>query len=341
MVTMTIENEGIIRKIQKLFNLANNATGNEVQASAALAKAHELLMAHNLSLAVVQDTVVKGGVQNGTAVTEEARKPITIKRSAMYKWQRRMWGTLAHVNHCFHWVHDVKDGNHKHKSRWDDGYKTARWVKRHVILGRESNVIVVNLMGEYLCDTIERLCPYAPVDRLSRAAVSWREGVADRLTERLVDQQEQEELDTRPPCPESPGLKKKWMAQYATRALALKDVRKTEYEANYDALYGEGAYKKSQEACKVEAERIQQERIEFLQNESPSDKRKREADEERRRIRSNVEAERSYRRQERERLDDAARTDWRAYDKGKKVGDGISLATQISSQKFATAALEG
>jgi hypothetical protein len=335
--------ESIIRRIQKLFNMANNAAGNEEQASSALAKAHELLMAHNLSLAVVQDTVVKGGVQNGTAVTEEVRKPVTIKRSAMYKWQRRMWGTLAHVNHCFHWVHDVKDGNHK--SRWDDGYKTARWVKRHVILGRESNVIVVNLMGEYLCDTIERLCPYAPVDRLSRAAVSWREGVADRLTERLVDQQEQEEADNRPPCPESPGLKKKWMAQYATMALALKDVRKTEYEANYDAVRGEGAYKKSQEARKVsavEAERIQQERIEFLQNESPSDKRKREAEEERRRIRSNVEAERSYRRQERERLDDAARTDWRAYDKGKKVGDGISLTTQVGgSSSKPTPALEG
>ena len=48
------------------------------------------------------------------------------------------------------------------------------------------------------------------------------------------------------------------------------------------------------------------------------------------------------RRQERERLDDAARTDWRAYDKGKKVGDGISLATQVGgSSSKPTAALEG
>ena len=328
--------EGIIRKIQKLFNLANHAEGNEEAASAALIKAHELLAAHNLSLAVVQDTVVKGGIQNGEAVIEK-REQVTIKRSAMYKWQRRLWSALAHTNYCFHWVHDVREGYGK-EDYW--GNRKPRWVKRHVILGKESNVVVVNLMGEYLCDTIERLCPYPQQERCSRSAISWKEGVADRLVERMQDRQREEEEDDVPPT--SPGLLKIWKKNHM--ALALKDLRTREYEANYDAVLGAGAYKEKQEERKkaaAEAEEAEKRRIEALQNESPAEKKARERREEKARIKAEVESERNYRRQLKERLDDAARTDWRAYDNGKVAGERISLEAQVGGPDRPTKSLMG
>ena len=324
----------IIRKIQKLFNLAQHKDGNETQAAAALDKAHKMLAEHNLSLSIVQDTVVDGGVQNGCAVQEEKREKTTVKRSAMYKWQRRLWYVLSETNYCFHWVRDVAEevGFLRRRHWWEDaGTPKVRdtrtsYVKRHIVLGRESNVAVVTLMGEYICDTIERLCAeqYPKSEILSRSAISWREGVADRLIERLYEKAAQEEFDQTQD------------AEANKYALALRDVRMKEYEKNYDAVLGAGAYQKKQQQEKEAAEarlKYEQMRIEMLQNESPEAKKRREVEEEKMRVCARVHRERNYRRQKKERVEDYCRTDWSAYDRGKEDGNRINLSSQVSKSK--------
>jgi hypothetical protein len=57
----------------------------------------------------------------------------------------------------------------------------------HIFVGRKANVITAQLMYQYLTQTIEDLVPITNNnERLSRSAMSWKEGCADRLCERLA-----------------------------------------------------------------------------------------------------------------------------------------------------------
>lgn len=169
-------NASIIEKIKKLFAIGqrrhnNDGSSNEAEAAAAMAKAQDMLTKYNLDLRTVQDATAekKGAVEGGK------RDQVQIKRSAMYYWQQKFWKAIAEANYCFHWVVDTQEPR---GDRW-------RRVKRHVILGSEVNVTVVQMMGEYLTQTMEDILPYPNNERLSRSAMSWREGCAERLIQRV------------------------------------------------------------------------------------------------------------------------------------------------------------
>lgn len=103
--------DSIIRKIQKLLELANSP--NENEAASAQGRAQELLQQYNLEVAIVKETAVAGG----TVVIEEKREETKVNRSAAYQWQRDLWKTLATANFCFHWVMDEFTGKWS-KSTW-------------------------------------------------------------------------------------------------------------------------------------------------------------------------------------------------------------------------------
>jgi Protein of unknown function (DUF2786) len=175
----------IIEKIKKLFAMANSAknhdgSSNEAEASAAMAKAQELLAKYNLDLHTVQDAATAAGQISAVDKREEAK----INRSAMYRWQQQFWKRIAEANYCFHWVSVVRE-EYSGKDSWGERVTKNRKVKRHVILGGEANVAAVIAMGEYLTEVMERELPYTNAERLSNAAVSWREGMAERLAERI------------------------------------------------------------------------------------------------------------------------------------------------------------
>lgn len=299
----------IIEKIKKLFAMANRATNNdgssnEQEASAAMAMAQSLLAKYNLDLKTIQD-----------ATQEEGKREKTqVKRSAMYRWQQQFWKGLAEANYCWHWIVEVSE------VRWN---RTCR-VKRHVILGSEANVAVVTLMGDYLTEVMERLCPYTGTERLSRSAISWREGCAARLIDRIQENMER--------------MKREGVQSEGTTstALAVQDLHEKEYAANYDARYGMGSYARMKKneaewAARSEERRKQQvaEQARTLVSETPAERARREKQENRQAAKQAASDarwwERHYRKEQRE----ASRRDVAAYARGFKKANDINLDSQL------------
>lgn len=315
-----LPNNDIIRKIQKLLNLANNP--NEQEASAAMGKAQELLAKYNLEFATVKEAQVQGGIAQQAA--PEKREKTKMNRSAQYLWQRKLWSTLAESNFCFHWITHVYEGK---RGNTNTISKVA--VKRHMILGRESNVIAVRLMGEYLEDTMEQLLPYPNKERLSRAAISWKSGCTDRLCKRIEEKFNQ----MKDPGADGPTV---------STALVLRDVVQAEYEANYDVQHGAGAWLRRQEHeqewkanrekrdAAYEAKRLEEEQelLRQLQAETPADKRARERKEQAKRLRQERANERSWRTYYRQQARENNKRDWEAYAAGSKTGAKINLGPQ-------------
>lgn len=318
-------NEGIIRKIQKLLALGQSP--NEAEANLAIAMAQEMLAKHNLDFAMVQDTYVAGGT---ASAPEEKREKVRVSRSAKYRWQQDLWRAICEANFCWHsivWVFEGKRGTKSTTSR-------VR-VKRHMILGRESNVVAVKLMGEYLEDTMERLVVseggYTNQERLSRGANSWKCGCSDRLSERIrEDAEKRKEASTADPN---------------SKAIVLRDVFQAEYQANYDFRYGAGAYAQKLlqdaewEAGQEERERRAEEArlkaekdwLEYLKTETPQQKKQRERQEEKELIAEEKRQARANRSWWRETRQEESKLDGVAYSRGAKAANKVNLGAQIGA----------
>lgn len=326
--------DNIIRKLQLLLKLGERKEGNETEAAAAMAKAQDLLAQYNLDLATVQDKVVAGGTN--TPEDEMAKRDYArVSRSAMYNWQRELVRTLAETNYCKYWVEETTE------FRWKRDCK----VKRHKVLGRTINTTAVLVMTDYLMATIERLLPYKGKERLSRSAVSWREGCADRLIERIVDK-----------------ARKMKEADYATQgeaafstAIAVRNMASAEEIGNYDFLNGKGAWA-AREARKAENEKYwaaiaEQEKKEReareqkeldeltakLLLETPEQKARREAKEIRDRIKEHRRQEaysaRYWARQDRADERASRKRDHSAYAAGSTTAEKIGLDSQLKQGK--------
>ena len=308
----------IALKIKKLLRLAGSE--NTAEAALAMARAQELLAKYNLDYTVVQDT---------EEIKPEKREKVRIDRSAKYKWQVDLWTALAETNYCWYWTTRV----------WLEGKKTR--VGRHVLLGKESNVAAVCAMGEYLEDVMARLCPYnngafGPAKALMH---SWRVGCVEELVQRI--RAKAEDMNSAPS---------------ESKALALRDVVQMEYEANYDACHGPGAYKRKliadeeweqrqkqlREERRIAREKAEQDWLVYLQNESMDQKQAREKKEaraaraeERRWARRRYSY--SYYRPSRKKESNEVHLE--ARNAGAASGKEISLRTQLSTGDKRRAAL--
>lgn len=313
----------VVEKIKKLFAMANRKTNNdgvsnEAEAASAMAKAQELLAKYNLDLAAIQDSIKenpKGGPASGP------REKVRIARSAMYRWQQKFWAALAEMNYCFHWIVTVDEEHPRRPGIW-------REVKRHVILGSQANVTVVQMMGEYLTETLERIIPFENADALSRSAISWREGAADRLIERLRENMRK--------------MKEEGFDVEGTKctALAVQDLHEKEYAANYDAQYGQGAYvrmKQSQAEWDVKLKERQkkyaEERARTLAGETPEQRKVRERKESKAAAKQAASDARFWERQYRREQREASRRDISAYARGSKAANSINLDSQLRDSK--------
>jgi hypothetical protein len=319
----------IVEKIRKLFAMAERSHGNEAEAQVAMGKAQELLVKHNLDIATVQEHSKK----NGTAADSGKWDYAKVNRSAMYEWQQQLVNTIATCNFCVHWI-TTETQEYNKRDRYDGGtMKAYRTVKRHKILGREVNVAVVLSMVDYLFETIERLLeePFPNnKDRLSRSAISWRMGVAERLRERIQSKYNE--------------MRK---ADYATQgeqaystALAIVRVDKAEEIANYDFRYGQGAWAAKEENYKKweieSAEREAREKAELamkLANETPAQKAAREREEAKQAEKDAKANERFWKRYQREQDEKESRIDYTAVRAGRQVGDRINLDSQIGTSR--------
>jgi hypothetical protein len=285
----------IISTIQKL--LALSQSNNEAEASVAMEKAQALLLKYNLEWKDVDESSPK----------REKREHQKLTKSAMYDWQRKLWRKIAETNFCMYWTVDVFDGK--------------KYVKRHQVLGSESNVASVTLMGEYLCNAIERMLPYPNKERLSRSALSWRNGCVDRLVQRLQERHDRLQTET--------------TVNAEGHEIALRSIYEREHELNYDAAYGEGAWMRRQqeqaqrqrewdEALKEMRENPQ---VEQCQEETPAEKRRREKEE----AKQKAWWKRYQESQKRKREQAYLKVDWHAYQQGSVEADNINLDAQIKS----------
>jgi hypothetical protein len=274
-----------------------------------MSKAQELLAKYNLDMAVIEATAVEGG----TVAVKEKRERTKIDRSAMYKWQRDLCRAISESNFCWYWtVDDLED-----EERVSNGRSYRHRVKRHVILGKESNVIAVTYMYGWLADTIESLLPYKGAQRNSKSAVSWKEGCAERLAERIKAKayrmQHPEEQEAQ--AAQSTGL-------------MLRSLVQNEWAANYDSCCGEGAY-----ALMIERDRQNKEEAEAAKAAPKvelTEEEKAEQEKERKKQDKQNKKwwERFHQQQERE----LARKDMDAYNAGKRVGETISLADKLETK---------
>ena len=300
-----------VDKIAKLLALAANA-GTEEEADAARGQAQRLMADRNLTMAQIE---MAGGNR-----TEVKRTKEQLKRGASYKYQQQLWATLCQVNFCFHFIIDVRktvDSQHGRQSR------VVR--KQHQILGRAENVAAVKVMGEYLEQCIERLVPVPNNERLSKWALSWKAGCAERLCERLVEQKEQMEEESRKAAAGQSGDDNPF-------ALTLVSVAQREYEANMEFQYpGWIARKRAQEQRDREFALAlkNQPRDHYVPAVHLTDQSKSRIETDKQREAREAKEERQRQRWHYQRQRELAKTDWSAFRAGERKAEDIALNKQI------------
>lgn len=346
----------IINRIKKLMELATR-NDNEAEAAVAAEKMNNLLTEHNLSLAEVQAKATVSGSAGDVGVRE--KKAHT--KAAMYQYQRSLMESLATNNFCMYWVEKRWRADPKgNKARWlydkapglivndsitSEGMQQGRLVDSHMLLGREENVMAVQVMYDYLTNTMDRLMPYTGMRKRGKEALLWLTGCTERLTGRLTDIRWEKERAT----------KKAQEAQAARGEMGLirlQDVYTMEDDLNQDYKKGwppgttTANRKAQQDRYKAECEREEslvaqgmskedawyvargmepakpQPKIE----ESEAEKVKRERKQER----ADQQREQRWARQDHK---DEQKRNHPAFQKGDERGGDIGLDTQIRDRK--------
>lgn len=209
---LTAEAEKAIDRVTKLLALARN-NDNEAEATSAMDAATRILEAYNLDMALVERRT-----GNSSARKREDQKT----GGGLYKWQRTLWQNVAELNFCRYAALKGLAAGSKYENR---------------VIGSNVNVMSATLMAEYLQATIERMaaqwvkdCYPAGTSRFIRDAIAYREGMADRIADRLRVmrwERQEEEKRARDAMPKGDGT-----------ALVLADVIHAEQDANDDVMDG-------------------------------------------------------------------------------------------------------
>lgn len=320
----TMPTESIIRKIQALMNVAGRT---EEEAASFMAKAQELMAAYNVDVTILGQNTPSSSTESLGGPREKQR----TARTAQYDWQQQLMKAIAEANFCWHWITEVYETDRVMRGGKVKKFDRPHKMRRHVILGKEANRAIVEMMYNYLIDTIEAILPFENRDRLSNDAHIWRRGCTDRLCERIKEKAES--LKT-----QSDSVASAAPVGSAGCAITLRSVAEKEYQANYDARYGEGAWARSKanEAkwASQEYQQEQQRRYELreaeqrakLLAETPAQRAKREAKEAR-------EAERREQRWAREDEKEASKRSGRAYWQGRDRAESINLDSQLKEGK--------
>lgn len=208
----------VISRLMKLRALAADGGANEHEANLAAEKFQQIMRDNNLTMASLEVAGVRA--EGGE------RQKETQKGRAAYKYQQSLMRTIAKVNFVSLSV--------------ASSYNGKRWIESgYNMIGREANVIATRQLFDYLNGTAERLA-FAYVGsnnrkRLSREAIAFKEGVSERLAERLQDRHykaiaaQKAEARKANAGHESDGT---------ALVLVLEDVAQNEADANADFQWG-------------------------------------------------------------------------------------------------------
>jgi hypothetical protein len=299
--------------VEKLLRLAAGR-GSAAEAASAAAKAQEILEAHNLSMAEVERA--QGKV---SGKREELKQ-----RGGMFVYERRLWGQVAELNFCLHFV------RHEQYFRKDLNRRAIRFV--NALVGRTVNTAAARALGTYLQGTIERLCRERLHERgegnaqfFSAWAVSFREGVADEICWRLYERRKQRMSDEE--AARRAAAEKGMSGASTATALTLRDVATQEKDANRDFIMGEGwsARMAEKRARAAAAQAAAEAEYTKWAKANPEEARKQEAKQEK------IRAQMPRGRAERQRRN----KDWGAYKSGAEAGKHVSIDQQVDEGKIA------
>lgn len=284
MADATSEDQKVIDKIDKLFKLAGKA-GTPAEAESALAKANELMEAHGLSMAAINE---------GSSTQKASKRTDQKLKGGLYQFQRDMWEAVAKLNFCWYFHLYERDFD-KVSPYWIKRYggkanvpeyRRGGFIFRHRLVGRAVNVAATISMCSYLEQAMERIVRerlgernLAKVERRDSYdiddyrrdmikedtlwgewAVKFREGIADTVCEKLAERrrglikaERQKMYEAQQARAESAG------AGHSTgTALTLGTLTEQEHAENFDFLHGEGEYAKmmAERAARAERNRL-------------------------------------------------------------------------------------
>lgn len=321
----------------KLMRLAGKNT-NQAEAESATAKAMDLLAKHNLDLAVLSEAEAGEG---GRRMEEKLV-------GGFYEYEQQVWRYVAELNFCVYWHQKTWVDRPEHEQRHARvmAYRDS-WRRRHILrgqhrlIGRRVNVEATKAMASYLLQAIERECrsfvgedPWMKTQPLntqmrSRSAVSFREGAAEEIVDRLWARRQEQE---RAAAEEARRAQERAAAAGASleTAVTIASVRQSEHDANIDFVYGEGWSAKQRQARADAARRAAEEEAAYTAwaAANPEEAAKKEAE--------RVKEKRS--RQGRSYSAPRAKDrDWGAFRRGGTVGQRIGLDQQAEGGRSAGA----
>lgn len=322
--------------VEKLLRLAGK-NPNEHEAAAATAKAMAMLADLNLTLASVDETGEGGG--------RRAEEKLV---GGFYEFERDLWERIGELNFCIVWHQKswVKRERMDAKAqRILDPYRRTHILRgQFKIIGRVHNIMATKAMAEYLLGTIERLTrerlhETGVTERVntqlrSRWAVSFREGIAAAVAEKLWDRRQEQIADERREAREAERRRDEAMQMKGTSTettMTLSSLRKSEKDANMDFVMGEGWSARQAQARADAARRARDARESHARwaAANPEEARK---EEERQRKAERRRSSRSWSSGPKEK-----ERDWGAYRAGREIGESVGIDRQAGTTKVAGA----
>lgn len=330
--------ESVEDKIAKLLRFAADKRGNEAEAANALALAQKLADANNLELMSI-NTAEKG--RSGPRDDKKLNK-------GLYQYQRTLYKALAELNHCMIWI--------------DKG--TAKGSRYEIrLLGSRLNVTLVRNMADYIEDAANRFVRerMSHVHYFSKEAHLYREGVIDRVVERVQQQRQEEEAERERERREQEARQSHPAAARENAIVLIKDVAAEEEKENWIYLHGQESWdreeaRRARLAASIEESRLRREQaaqeLAKWEAENPEEaeaKRKAKeaedqawwddykAKQEKARRQKEARDRRFYEKNghwpgER-RYSKPTKYDSYAYQRGERDGSDVSLATQIGKEE--------
>lgn len=352
----------IVTKIQKLLALARDGGATEGEANSAMEMAQRIMLANNLSMATVE---AAGEVaQDGKRIKDEARGVNKNRSWAQYPWQRNLMDEIGRVNFV------------RVSEKWGrsegGGWKGKVRQTGYTLIGREGNVVAAKEMFTYLMTTINRLLMERNegdhTQNMSRSSLSWKEGCADRLRERLGERfdamiaEQQREVREREAAARHPSA----AATGTALVVVMKDYAQAEEDANADLVFGyepgttarhraeraateaaaeaetterlrvakgEGATERELSTMRLRRCSLEAARLFIEQIDNPAPDLRTEAEKKKAAEKEAREEARWQRYWDRKRAREFNRLDHGAYREGQRAGDKIGLDKQVTDHK--------
>lgn len=317
------EAQKALDKALKILSMAQRKQGNEAEAEVAAQKFQELLLKYNLDAAAIDQAQ---GAQSGK------REEVKVA-GGVYKFQKELWSWCATLNFCLYWNTQGWESREVKVKHWTGERRTVtryKTVWRHRLVGRTHNVKAAIALAQYLEQAIEREVMESLGNentmRFSRYAVSMREGMSDRLCEKIAKKRREFLADEERRRQETmEAARQAGREGVATStAVTLANYEQAERDANVDHIMGEGwsARKAAERAAEAQAAAEAEAAYARWAAEHPEEARKQEQERREKERKAAGRSRGGSGPKEREK-------DWGAYYRGRDKAESIGIDTQV------------